>query len=72
MLGPVHAVHDQLNRRRIDDVDHSLESSWNATMAMTQSKFRANGLQVFEHLPKQRHGPFGKPIDNQLANTQRG
>ena len=52
MFSPIHAVGDQTNGGRIDDVDNAFETS-GKPLEMAACKPRRQRLQVLEHRPKQ-------------------
>ncbi len=54
MLGPVHAVGDQGDGRRVDTVNGLLETARQPFVATRRAKARELVLQVIEHLPEQR------------------
>ena len=53
VLGPVHAVGNQSNRRGIDRVDRSLETTGQATVATRRSELRIERLEMTQDTPKQ-------------------
>jgi hypothetical protein len=59
MLGPVHAVGNQCNRRLVDRMDRTLEALWQFAVAASLTKTRRLILTMVEHLPKEILCPGG-------------
>ena len=53
VLGPVHAVGDQCNRRGVDGMNRPLKAPGQAAVATRRSELRAERLEVPQHAPKQ-------------------
>ena len=56
MLGPIHARGDQLNGRRIDQVNRPLEFTRKAPRGSAADKRRRDLAQIFIHRPEELSG----------------
>jgi len=64
MLGPVHAIGNQSNRRRVNRMDRIFESLWKFAVTASFAKSWRLALTMFEHFPKEilRHGWIASAI----------